>query len=182
MLDNAVCGCLKWQKQSGLLCDSTRAQFFIKSDRIHFSTQPSHSSITDTARGSSNSRVTNIGSEKHRRAGLDQIHGENECWWICFTGHVSRGQGVTHFQHMISHDAFGLYKDLVDHRVTMVTVHLMDSVLVKLGQRQQHLQGQSLCLLTVTQLHRLDAKSPRREMKGKKNETTKEPNMWTLTQ
>lgn len=45
---------------------------------------------------------------------------------------------VTHFQHMISHDAFGLDEDLVDHGVTMVTVHFMDAVLVKFGQRQQH--------------------------------------------
>lgn len=57
---------------------------------------------------------------------------------------------------MISHDAFGLDEDLVDHRVTMVTVHFMDAMLVKLGQRQQHPQGQSLGLLTVAQLHRLD--------------------------
>lgn len=63
---------------------------------------------------------------------------------------------------MISHDAFGLDEDLVDHRVTMVTVHFMDAVLVKLGQRQQHPQGQSLSLLTVTQLHRLDAAAERR--------------------
>lgn len=61
---------------------------------------------------------------------------------------------------MISHDAFGLYEDLMDHRVTMVTVHFMDAVLVKLEQRQQHPQGQSLSLLTVTQLHRLDAADP----------------------
>lgn len=44
-----------------------------------------------------------------------------------------RIQRVTHFQHMISHDAFGLDEDLVDHRVTMVTIHFMDAVLVKLG-------------------------------------------------
>lgn len=49
-----------------------------------------------------------------------------------------RVQGVTHFQHMISHSAFGLDKDLVDHGVTMVTIHFMDAVLVKFGQRQQH--------------------------------------------
>lgn len=57
---------------------------------------------------------------------------------------------------MISHDAFWPDEDLVDHRVTMVTVHFMDAMLVKLGQRQQHPQGQSLGLLTVAQLHRLD--------------------------
>lgn len=49
-----------------------------------------------------------------------------------------RVQGVTHFQHVISHDAFGLDKDLVDHGVTMVTVHFMDAVLVEFGQRQEH--------------------------------------------
>lgn len=73
---------------------------------------------------------------------------------------------MTHFQHMISHDAFGLDEDLVDHRVTMVTVHFMDAVLVKLGQRQQHPQGQSLGLLTVTQLHRLDTANPEMRNRG----------------
>lgn len=57
---------------------------------------------------------------------------------------------------MIPHNAFGLDEDLVDHRVTMVTVHFVDAVLVKLGQREQHSQGQSLGLLTVTQLHCLE--------------------------
>lgn len=67
-----------------------------------------------------------------------------------------RVQGMTHFQYMITHDAFGLDEDLVDHRVAMVTVHFVDTVLVKLGQRQQQPQGQSLGLLTVAELHRLD--------------------------
>lgn len=58
---------------------------------------------------------------------------------------------------MISYDAFGLDKDLVDHGVTVTTVHLMDAVLVEFGQRQQQLQGQSLGLLTVAQLHRLSS-------------------------
>lgn len=60
---------------------------------------------------------------------------------------------------MISHDALGLDEDLVDHRVAMVTVHFVDAVLVELGQRQQHPQGQSLGLLTVAQLHRLEESS-----------------------
>lgn len=76
---------------------------------------------------------------------------------------------MTHFQHMISDDAFGLDEDLMDHGVTMVTVHFMDAVLVKLGQRQQHLQGQSLGLLTVTELHRLDAAGPQMTGKEQKN-------------
>lgn len=63
---------------------------------------------------------------------------------------------MTHFQHVISHDAFGLDEDLVDHGVTMVTVHFMDAVLVVLAQREQHSEGQGLGLLAVTQLHRLD--------------------------
>lgn len=83
-------------------------------------------------------------------------------------GTEDRVQGVTHFQHMISHDAFGLDEDLVDHRVTMVTVHFMDAVLVKLGQRQQHPQGQSLGLLTVAQLHRLDAADPEMRQRNRK--------------
>lgn len=58
---------------------------------------------------------------------------------------------------MISYDAFGLDKDLVDHGVTVTTVHLVDAVLVEFGQRQQHPQGQSLGLLTVAQLHRLSS-------------------------
>lgn len=41
-----------------------------------------------------------------------------------------RVKGVTYFQHMISYDAFGLDKDLVDHGVTVITVHFMDAVLV----------------------------------------------------
>lgn len=127
-----------------MLCDSAGAQCFIKSDRIHFSTQPSHSSITDTARGSSNSGVTDTGSERHRCVGLDQIHaGEyvllHRSAEVVGTENGKRVHGVTHFQHVISHDAFGLDEDLVDHRVTMVTVHFMDAVLVELGQRQQHL-------------------------------------------
>lgn len=48
---------------------------------------------------------------------------------------------MTYFQHVISYDAFGLDKDLVDHGVTVTTVHFMDAVLVEFGQRQQHLQG-----------------------------------------
>lgn len=66
---------------------------------------------------------------------------------------------MTYFQHMISNNAFGLDKDLVDHGVTMVTVHLMDAVLVEFGQRQQHLQGQSLGLLKVAQLHCLSSRN-----------------------
>lgn len=66
---------------------------------------------------------------------------------------------MTYFQHMISYDAFGLDKDLVDHGVTVTTVHLMDAVLVEFGQRQQHLEGQSLGLLTVAQLHRLSSRN-----------------------
>lgn len=73
--------------------------------------------------------------------------------WGCRDGRV---QGVTHFQHVISYDAFGLDQDLMDHGVTMVTVHFVDAVLVKFGQRQQHLQGQSLGLLAVAKLHCLD--------------------------
>lgn len=65
--------------------------------------------------------------------------------------------GVTYFQHVISHDAFGLDEDLVDHGVTMITVHLMDAVLVEFGQGQQHLQGQGLGLFTVAHLHRLSS-------------------------
>lgn len=63
--------------------------------------------------------------------------------------------GETHFQHMVSYGTFGLDEDLVDEGVTMVTVHFMDAVLVVLAQREQHAEGQSLRLLTVTQLHRL---------------------------
>lgn len=74
---------------------------------------------------------------------------------------------MTHFQHVISYDAFGLDEDLMDHGVTMVTVHFVDAVLVKFGQRQQHLQGQSLGLLTVTELHCLDTTVPE-EARGKK--------------
>lgn len=48
----------------------------------------------------------------------------------------------------------------------MVTVHFMDAVLVKLGQRQQHPQGQSLGLLTVTQLHCLDSTDPEMRDRG----------------
>lgn len=168
------------QQQAAVLCDSAAAQSFIKSGRVHFSAQPSHSSITDTSRGSSNSRVTNSGSERHQCVGLDQINGKNKCQRICFTAHISSGcgnrgqqrvQGVTHFQHMISHDAFGLDEDLVDHRVTMVTVHFVDAVLVKLGQREQHLQGQSLGLLTVTQLHRLDGADTEMRDRGQRSWT-----------
>lgn len=65
-------------------------------------------------------------------------------------------KGMTHFQHMISHDAFGLDKDLVNHGVTMITVHFMDAVLVDFGQRQQHLESKSLGLLIVAQLHCLN--------------------------
>lgn len=81
---------------------------------------------------------------------------------------------------MISHDALGLDEDLVDHRVTMVTVHFMDAVLVKLGQRQQHPQGQSLGLFTVAQLHRLDAEEHR--ARGRKGETghPNEKAKWTV--
>lgn len=66
---------------------------------------------------------------------------------------------MTHFQHVISHDAFGLDQDLVDHGVTVIAVHFVDAVLVEFGQRQQHLQGQSLRLLTVAQLHRLSSRN-----------------------
>lgn len=65
---------------------------------------------------------------------------------------------------MISHDAFGLDKDLVDHGVTVTTVHLVDAVLVEFGQRQQHAQGQSLGLLTVAQLHRLSSRNTEEEI------------------
>lgn len=37
---------------------------------------------------------------------------------------------------MISHNAFGLYKDLVNHRVAMVGVHFVDAMLVEFGQRE----------------------------------------------
>lgn len=70
---------------------------------------------------------------------------------------------------MISHNAFGLDEDLVDHRVTMVTVHFVDAVLVKLGQREEHLQGQSLGLLTVTQLHCLETSKAPGEGRKRKN-------------
>lgn len=72
---------------------------------------------------------------------------------------VKRVKDVTHLQHVISHDAFGLDQDLVDHGVTVITVHLMDAVLVEFGQGQDHLQGESLRLLTVAQLHRLDSRN-----------------------
>lgn len=85
---------------------------------------------------------------------LAAISGGCGCW------KEQRVHGMTHFEHMISHGAFGLDEDLVDHRVTMVTVHFMDAVLVELGQRQQHPEGQSLGLLTVTQLHRLESADP----------------------
>lgn len=87
-------------------------------------------------------------------------------------GQKTRVQGVTHFQHVISYDAFGFDEDLMDHGVTMVTVHFVDAVLVKFGQRQQHLQGQSLGLLTVTELHCLDTTVPDETGKeGKKYKT-----------
>lgn len=70
-------------------------------------------------------------------------------------------QALAYFQHVISHDAFGLDEDLVDHGVTVITVHLMDAVLVELGQGQQHLQGQGLGLLTVAHLHRLSSRDTR---------------------
>lgn len=66
-------------------------------------------------------------------------------------------RGATYFQHVISHDAFGFDEDLVDHGVTVITVHLMDAVLVEFGQGQQHLQGQGLGLFTVAHLHRLSS-------------------------
>lgn len=59
---------------------------------------------------------------------------------------------------MVSNGTFGLDEDLVDHGVTMVTVQFVDAVLVVLAQREQHSEGQSLGLLTVTQLHRLEEK------------------------
>lgn len=67
-------------------------------------------------------------------------------------------KGLTYFQHVISHDAFGLDEDLVDHGVTVITVHLMDAVLVEFGQGQQHLQGKGLGLFTVAHLHRLSSR------------------------
>lgn len=72
--------------------------------------------------------------------------------------------GVAHFQHVVSHNAFGLDEDLVDHGVAMVTVHFVDAVLVEFGQRQEHLQGKSLRPLTVAQLHRLGHRGRRKEM------------------
>lgn len=60
---------------------------------------------------------------------------------------------------MKSHNALGLEKDLVNHGVAVITVHFLDAVLVELGQRQQHLQGQSLGPLTVAQLHRLGSRN-----------------------
>lgn len=81
---------------------------------------------------------------------------------------------------MISYDAFGLDEDLMDHGVTMVTVHFVDAVLVKFGQRQQHLQGQSLGLLTVTELHCLDTTVPE-EAKGEKTKQSEhEGLLWPL--
>lgn len=46
-----------------------------------------------------------------------------------------RVKGATHFQHMKSHNALGLDKDLVNHGVTVITVHFLDAVLVEFGQR-----------------------------------------------
>ena len=57
-----------------MLHESAGAQCFIKSDRIHFGTQPSHYSITDIARGSSNSRVIDTGSKRHHCVRIDRIH------------------------------------------------------------------------------------------------------------
>lgn len=126
-----------------------------------------HGSITHTQ----TEGQVSAGSPTLAQRGNDPPH------WIIFTEihthrhtHTHRAiqeqqgvQGETHFQHMISYDAFGLDEDLMDHRVTMVTVHFMDAVLVVLAERQQHLQGQSLGLLAVAQLHSLDTgkgKSP----------------------
>lgn len=71
--------------------------------------------------------------------------------------------GVAHFQHVVSHDAFGLDEDLVDHGVAMVTVHFVDAVLVEVGQRQEHPQGKSLGPLAVAQLHRLEQRGRGRQ-------------------
>lgn len=65
-------------------------------------------------------------------------------------------QSGTHLQHVITDDAFGLDEDLVDHGVTMVTVHFVDAMLVGVAEREQHLQRQSLGFLAVAQFHRLE--------------------------
>lgn len=46
-----------------------------------------------------------------------------------------RVKGATYFQHMKSHNALGLDEDLVNHGVTVITVHFLDAVLVEFGQR-----------------------------------------------
>lgn len=62
----------------------------------------------------------------------------------------------THLKNVISHNAIGLDENLMNHRITVVTLHLMCTMLIVFNQRQQQLKGEGLSCLTVAQFYHLN--------------------------